>query len=104
MTSCDPLQLVLPERVDREPWHCTGQTTAVDTHATVFHYEHRNLGRTLRLDEQARVYGQDPEGVVRLFGRGGPLALSIALNAVFDGADRYRPRRIVIPEPAGAVT
>lgn len=104
MTSADPLELVLPNSADREAWHCTERTTAVDTHETVFHYEHRNLGRTLRLDQHARVYGQDPEGTVRLFGRGGALALAVALNAVFDGADRHRPSRIVIPEPAEAAT
>lgn len=96
----DPLRLVLPEAADRLAWRCTARTEASDTHETVFCYEHRGIGRTLRLDGHCRVYGQDPEGTVRLFGRGGALALAVALNAVYDGMDRYRPSRVVIPEPA----
>ena len=96
----DPLQALLPEAADRLAWQCTGTTVASDTRDTVYAYEHRGIGRTLRLDAQCRVYGQDPEGTVRLFGRGGPLALAIALNAIYDGMDRYRPSRVVIPEAA----
>lgn len=95
----DPLQLVLPEAADRLAWRCTQRVAAADTHETVFVYEHRGIGRALRLDARGRVYGQDAEGTVRLFGRGGPLALAIALNAVYDGMDRYRPSQVVIPEP-----
>lgn len=98
----DPLRLILPEAADRLAWHCTDRTQAADTHETVLHYEHRHSGRTLRLDARCRVYGQDPEGTVRLFGRGGPLALTVALNAVYDGMDQYRPARVVIPDPVAA--
>ena len=98
----EPLTIVLPEAADRLAWRCTSRVVASDTHDTVYCYEHRGMGRTLRLDAQCRVYGQDPEGTVRLFGRGGPLALAVALNAVYDGMDRYRPSRVVIPEPATA--
>lgn len=94
----DPLCLVLPEATDRLAWHCTGRTVARDTRETVFSYEHRAMGRALRLDAQGRVYGQDPEGAVRLFGKGGPLALAVALNAVYDGMDQHRPTRVVLPE------
>ena len=94
----DPLCLVLPEAADRLAWHCTARTVAGDTNETVFHYEHRAMSRALRLDARGRVYGQDPEGAVRLFGKGGPLALAIALNAIYDGMDQHRPSRVVLPE------
>ena len=99
---CDPLQLVLPVAADRLAWHCIARTVARDTNETVYHYEHRAMGRALRLDATGRVYGQDPEGAVRLFGKGGPLALAIALNAVYDGMDQHRPSRVELPEPARA--
>ena len=105
-TDEDPLRLVLPEAADRLAWSCTGRAVARDTGATVFAYEHRVLGRALRLDAQARVYGQDVEGAVRLFGRGGALALAVALNAVYDGGDEHRPARVTLPgeqhDPAAA--
>ena len=97
-----PLCLVLPEAGDRLAWRVTARTIAGDTKETVFHYEHRALGRSLRLDAHGRVYGQDPEGAVRLFGKGGPLALAIALNAVYDGMDQHRPSRVVLPAMATA--
>lgn len=96
----DPLCLVLPEASDRLAWHCTARTVAGDTKETVFHYEHLAMGRSLRLDAGGRVYGQDAEGAVRLFGKGGAMALAIALNAVYDGMDQHRPSRVVLPEPA----
>lgn len=95
--SDDPLALILPEAADRRQWVCVRQTPAAGTKEAVFHYQHQAMGRTLRLDRHGRVYGQDPEGVVRLFGRGGALALAVALNAVFDGMDHCRPRRVVLP-------
>ena len=95
----DPLQQVLPDAADRAGWTLAGASIAGDTRETVFVYEHRNIGRTLRLDRRCRVYGQDREGSVRLFGRGGPLALAVALNAVYDGRDEHRPSRVVLPEP-----
>ena len=104
MASDDPLQRVLPEAADRLSWRCTARITAADTGETVYCYEHSGMGRALRLDARCRVYGQDPEGAVRLFGRGGPLALSVALNAAYDGMDRYRPATVVLPEPAAAAT
>ncbi len=94
----DPLQQVLPDAADRGAWQCVGRVTSRDTGETVFEYEHRVIGRTLRLDAAARVYGQDPEGSVRLFGRGGGLALSIALNAIYDGMDEHRPARVTLPK------
>lgn len=94
----DPLALILPVPGDRAMWHQTGSVISRDTEVTVFVYEHRAIGRTLRLDAGGRVYGQDPEGVVRLFGRGGAFALAVALNAVYDGMDQYRPSEIVLPE------
>lgn len=100
----DPLGMILPRAEDRVLWHCTAQRTAADTGAIVFSYEHRGIGRTLHLDDQARVYGQDPEGVVRLFGRGGPLALVVALNALYDGMDQYRPAEVLLPGDATPVT
>lgn len=93
----DPLATILPDADDRAPWRHAGASTSVDTQQRVFHYEHQATGRMLRLDVDGRVYGQDPEGVVRLFGRGGPLALAVALNVVYDGLDRGRPRRVVLP-------
>lgn len=97
-TTVDPLARILPLAEDRAGWHCAGSVEASDTHHTVFEYEHRGIGRTLRLDAEGRVYGQDAEGVVRLFGRGGALALAIALNALYDGMDAHRPSRVVLPE------
>jgi hypothetical protein len=88
----------LPIEADRSLWHCTQRISATDTGETVYAYEHRSIGRTLRLDGTGRVYGQDAEGVVRLFGRGGALALAVALNAIYDGMDQYRPAKIVLPE------
>lgn len=99
-TAVDPLELILPVAQDRLAWRCVGQVTASDTHEAVFEYEHAGMGRALRLDARGRVYGMDPEGVVRLFGRGGPLALAIALNAIYDGRHDWRPARVVLPEPA----
>ena len=46
-------------------------------------------------------FGEKPN-IVRLFGRGGPLALAVALNAVFDGADDTRPSRVVLQTPVRA--
>lgn len=100
----NPLAMILPRGEDRALWHCTGERPAADTGATVFSYEHRGIGRTLHLDDQGRVYGQDPEGVVRLFGRGGPLALVVALNALYDGMDQYRPAEVRLPGDAAPVT
>ena len=94
----DPLAMVLPVEADRELWHRVEESVASDTGAVVVVYEHRRIGRTLRLDAQCRVYGQDAEGVIRLFGRGGPLALAVALRVVFDGMDSYRPTRMVLPD------
>lgn len=97
--SCaDPLAMILPVEADRQLWHRVGESVASDTHAVVVHYAHRRIGRTLRLDGQCRVYGQDAQGVIRLFGRGGPLALAVALNAVYDGSDQHRPNTVVLPE------
>ena len=95
--SADPLAMILPVEADRMLWRCTDRRVAADTGATVFSYEHRGIGRALRLDADGRVYGQDPEGVVRLFGRGGPLALVIALNAIYDGMDHFRPAEVLLP-------
>ena len=95
-----PLDLIFPEVADRLSWRCGRRSTAADTQETVFHYEHQQVGRWLRLDSAGRVYGEDPEGVVRLFGRGGALALSVALNAVFDGMDAYRPIDVTLPATA----
>src|SRR5687768_7555937 len=90
-----PLDMLFPVAADRLSWRCGRRSTATDTQETVFHYEHQQIGRWLRLDSAGRVYGEDREGVVRLFGRGGPLALAVALNAVFDGMDAYRPSEVV---------
>lgn len=100
VTTHDPLARVLPEARDRSAWRHVGCVEATDTGDAVFEYEHRISGRTLRLDGAVRVYGQDAQGVVRLFGRGGPLALAIALNAVFDGLDQHRPSTVVLPTAA----
>lgn len=97
VVSSDPLAALFPDAGDRDPWHCVGRVTAADTGERVAEYQHTAIGRTLRLDDSGRVYGQDSEGVVRLFGRGGALALTIALNALFDGMDAHRPSRVVIP-------
>ena len=91
------LSRVLPDAADRTDWYHSHTSTAADTGARVHHYVFRFAGRALRLDDRGRVYGQDPQGVVRLFGRGGPLALHVALNMVFDGYQDRRPRRIVLP-------
>lgn len=99
----DPLTALLPVPEDRAPWLLTAAAPAADTGEVVYHFEHRGMGRALRLDGRCRVYGQDVEGVVRLFGRGGPLALSVALNAVYDGMEQHRPSAITLPteEPGG---
>ena len=91
------LRLVLPDAPDADDWRRVATSTSADTDVVVHHYQHRTTLRTLRLDDGGRVYGQDPEGVVRLFGRGGPLALHVALNMVFDGFEECRPRRVVSP-------
>lgn len=98
----DPLTMILPVASDRELWHRIEESVASDTGAVVTHYVHRRIGRTLRLDRECRVYGQDAEGVIRLFGRGGPLALAVALNAVYDGSDEHRPHTVVLPDGGGA--
>jgi hypothetical protein len=98
--AADPLASILPRAKDRAAWICTHSTIASDTAAEVLHYEHQPSGRTLRLDGTGRVYGQDPQGVVRLFGRGGAMALAVALNVVFDGMDHLRPGEVVLPESA----
>lgn len=97
----DPLERLFPEPADRAPWMCVGRVIAADTGESVLEYQHTAIGRTLRLDDSGRVYGQDAQGVVRVFGRGGALALSIALNALFDGQDARRPSRVVIPGRTG---
>lgn len=94
--SQDPLAQVLPRPSDRAVWRRSHHSVAVDTGETVVHYTHQASGRTLRLDAQCRVYGQDSEGTVRLFGRGGRLALAVALNVIYDGITA-RPSRIVLP-------
>ncbi|MPZ74135.1 MAG: hypothetical protein GEU74_13045 [Nitriliruptorales bacterium] len=94
--SAGPLRLILPVAADRLAWRCPRRSVAADTGETVFHYEHQRTGRWLRLDQSGRVYGQDPQGVVRLFGRGGALALAVALNAVYDGMDHHRPTEVVL--------
>ena len=96
-----PLDMIFPDAADRLAWRCGRRSTAADTQEIVFHYEHQHVGRWLRLDGAGRVYGEDPEGVVRLFGRGGALALSVALNAVFDGMDAHRPTEVVLPATEG---
>ena len=93
----DPLGRILPSPHDRDAWELTHRSTAVDTGQVVAHYRHRRTQGTLRLDDAGRVYGQDVEGVVRLFGRGGPLALHVALNIAFDGHPDLWPTRVVVP-------
>jgi hypothetical protein len=93
-----PLRMIFPNDVDRAAWWCGRRSAAADTREEVFHYQHQHIGRWLRLDARARVYGEDAEGTVRLFGRGGAMALAVALNAVYDGMDAYRPSQIVIPQ------
>src|SRR5688500_6023055 len=85
------LARVLPEATDREGWHLISTSRAADTGVPVHHYVFRHTARVLRLDDRGRVYGEDREGVVRLFGRGGPLALHIALKMIFDGCEDRRP-------------
>ena len=97
-TAADPLERILPAARDRLAWCCVGHDVASDTGEKVFEYQHAGLGRSLRLDAAGRVYGIDPEGVIRLFGRGSALALAVALNAVYDGHDALRPTRVVLPE------
>jgi len=98
----DPLMTIIPDPRDQLQWSVGGQVLAADTGAAVWCYRHGPSGRSLRLDALGRVYGQDAQGTVRLFGKGGPLALAVALNAVFDGFDGARPRRIVLPGADGA--
>ena len=100
-TVVDPLERILPVAADRLAWRCVGRVTARDTAEAVFTYEHPGMGRALRLDASGRVYGTDAEGVVRLFGGGGALALAIALNAVYDGHDSAKPSRVVLPGAGG---
>ena len=93
-----PLRMVFPRADDRAAWWCGRRSEAADTRREVFHYQHQHIGRWLRLDADGRVYGEDAEGTVRLFGRGGTMALAVALNAVYDGMDDHRPAQIVIPQ------
>ena len=98
--TADPLAGVLPDAADRVSWLREEIVTADDTREAVVVYRHTATGRALRLDETGRVYGEDAQGVVRVFGRGGALALAVALNAVYDGADHLRPSRVTLPETA----
>lgn len=98
----DPLALILPMADDRAAWLRSATTTAADTRSQVVAYEHHATGRRLHLDGAGRVYGQDAEGAVRLFGRGGAMALAVALNAIFDGHDRLRPTRVALPSAESA--
>ena len=91
------LARIIPDPLDQADWYVSHRSRAVDTQLLVNHYVHRNSMRVLRLDDRGRVYGQDAEGVVRLFGRGGPLALHVALNMVFDGIEERRPKKVVLP-------
>lgn len=93
----DPLALILPEAADRLSWFLIDTATAADTGERVAIYRHQETGRSLRLDGSGRVYGEDPQGVIRLFGRGGPMALAVAINAAYDRADHLRPVRVVLP-------
>jgi hypothetical protein len=95
-----PLTRILPDPDDRASWRLVAVATAADTHERVAVYAHQVTGRALRLDTAGRVYGEDAQGVIRLFGRGGPMALAVALNAVYDGADHARPVRVVLPDTA----
>ena len=97
-TAADPLGDIFPEPADRAAWHRTGGGRGIDTDEDVVTYEHIGTGRKLHLGLDGRVYGQDPEGAHRVFGRGGHLALKIALNVVFDGFESHRPSRIVLPQ------
>lgn len=96
----DPLAAILPEAADRLSWFLEDTATAADTGERVAVYRHQATGSSLRLDERGRVYGQDAQGVIRLFGRGGPMALAVALNAAYDRAEHLRPARVVLPEAA----
>lgn len=96
-TDPDPLSVILPLAADRLSWSLVDTATAADTGERVVIYQHQATGRSLRLDGAGRVYGEDAQGVVRLFGRGGPMALAVALNAVYDHADHLRPVRVVLP-------
>ena len=98
----DPLDDIFPVPEDRRAWRRVGSRISADTRETVYAYEHTGIGRALHLDSRGRVYGHDPEGVVRLFGRGGALALAVALNALFDGHDEHRPSRVTLPPPTSA--
>lgn len=94
----DPLSVILPAPADRASWTQVETATAADTHERVAIYRHNVTGRALRLDAAGRVYGEDAQGVIRLFGRGGAMALAVALNAVYDRADHLRPERVVLPD------
>lgn len=94
----DPLAAILPEAADRLSWFLVDTATAADTGERVAIYRHQATGGSLRLDHRGRVYGEDAQGVVRLFGRGGPMALAVAINAAYDHADHLRPARVVFPE------
>lgn len=96
----DPLEMILPEPQDRASWTLLHMVTAADTRESVLIYRHTVTGRALRLDRACRVYGEDAQGVIRLFGRGGMMALAVALNAVYDGADDLRPTRVLLPGAA----
>ena len=98
----DPLALILPETADRLSWLLVDIVTSADTRERVAMYRHQETGRFLRLDSSGRVYGEDAQGVIRLFGRGGPMALAVALNAAYDRADHLRPTRVVLPGPAAS--
>lgn len=99
-THPDPLAAVLPEAADRLSWYLADTVSAADTGERVAVFRHVVTGRCLRLDSACRVYGEDAQGVIRLFGRGGAMALAVALNAAYDGADHLRPARVVLPPPA----
>ena len=101
-TEPNPLATLLPVAADRLSWRLVATVTAADTREPVAIFRHDVTGRSLRLDAACRVYGEDAQGVVRLFGRGGPMALAVALNAVYDHADHLRPARVVLPEPEPA--
>lgn len=100
----DPLALILPEAADRLSWFLVATATAADTAERVAIYRHQETGRSLRLDAAGRVYGEDAQGVIRLFGRGGPMALAVAINAVYDRADHLRPIRVVLPGATAPAT
>lgn len=99
----DPLVMILPVPVDRASWCRVDTATAADTHERIAIYQHQVTGRSLRLDGAGRVYGQDAQGVIRLFARGGAMALAVALNAAYDGDDHLRPARVVLPDSAAPV-